>query len=111
MKIALSVPGFGKIDIPSGLPTGTPTGGLDAIGVFIGVAINFASIVAIFFSLYTLFRGAINVMTSGGNKEKIHNGQERVRYALLGLLIFFMSFFIVNLFGDFLGVNLFSFYH
>ena len=114
MKIALSLPGFSNIDSPNptsptGLPPGVPTGGLDTLSNIIGVLIEFALIVGIFFSAYLIIRGGMNMMTSGGDKQKFAQGRERVRYSIIGLIFIFLSFFIVNLIGGFLGINLLSY--
>ncbi len=113
--LSLTIPGFGKLD--SDLPTGTPVGGLfDSEGKAAGtginaiwVAIELVLVGAILLSLFFIIRGGINMMTSGGDKEKFHTGRERVRYAIIGLIVIFMSFFMVNFIGGFFGVNLLSF--
>lgn len=110
MKIALSIPGFGRIDSPTGLPKGTPVGGLDTGSNILGVLIYLIIVIAIFFSLYLMIRGGVNMMTSGGDKEKFARGRERIRYAIIGLIIIFLSFGLVNLIGTFFGVNILSFY-
>lgn len=110
MKIALSIPGFGRID--SNLPTGVPTGGLftdnkDGTGInAISVAIEVLILGAFLFALYTIIRGGVNMITSGGDKEKFTAGRERARYAIIGLVVIFLSIFLVNFIGNFFGVNL-----
>lgn len=111
MKIALSIPGFENVDSAQGLPKGVPTGGLFDTGVdIIGVAISLVIVIAVFLSLFTIFRGASDIITSEGNKERFHKGRDRVIYALLGLVVIFLSFFIVNAISQFVGVDLLSFY-
>lgn len=106
--LSLSLPGFGKIDAPTGLPQGTPTGGLDMGAKFISALIVVAIIVAICFAVFTLVRGGINMVSSGGDKERFQSGRERVRYAIIGLIFILLSFFLLNLLGQFFGVNLLS---
>ncbi|MBI4096292.1 MAG: hypothetical protein HY425_01100 [Candidatus Levybacteria bacterium] len=108
MKIALSIPdGNGTpMQIDSGLPKGVPTGGIETASKAIGVILDFAIIAAIIFSLYLLVRGGINMTTSGGDKERFAKGRERLRYAIIGLIIVFLSFGLINLIGGFFGVNL-----
>lgn len=113
--LSLSIPDFPNID--SGLPTGVPTGGLFpteknpfATGQnAIWVGIELFLVGAILLSIYYIIRGGINMTTSGGDKEKFQKGRERVRYAIIGLIVIFFSFFIVNFIGGFFGVNLLSF--
>ena len=112
MKFALSIPGTGgtPIQIDSGLPTGVPTGGLFGTGQnIIWVAIELFILGAILLSIFYIIRGGINMTTSGGDKEKFTAGRERVRYAIIGLIVIFLSIFMVNFIGGFFGVNLLSF--
>ena len=115
--LTLSIPGSGgtPIQIDSGLPKGVPTGGLfkdDKAGTGINaiwVGVELALVGAVLLSLFFIIRGGINMMTSGGDKEKFTAGRERVRYAIIGLIVIFLSIFMVNFIGGFFGVNLLSF--
>lgn len=96
-----------KTPIDSGLPKGVPTGGLFDTGAdALGVAIQVILIAAIFFSLLTIIRGGLNMITSGGDKQRFQMGRERIRYAILGLIVVLLSFLLVNFLGRFFGVNL-----
>lgn len=112
MKITLSIPGFENIDTGNPnltpLPKGVPTGGLDTGQNAIWVGIELFVIGAILLSIYYILRGGINMITSGGDKEKFQKGRERVRYAIIGLIVIFFSLFIVNFIGGLFGVNLLS---
>lgn len=103
-KIALSIPGFGKIDV--GLPKGVPTGGFDTLNKIVSVLIEFALIAALGFALYTIAHAAFNMITSGGDKERFAQGRERLRFAIIGLIVIFLSFLILNFFGKLFGVPL-----
>ena len=114
--LSLSIPGSGGTPIQIEPPSGVPSGGLfdkygnagtgiSAIGVFIDLIL----IIAIFLSVLWIIRGGINIITSGGDKEKFQRGRERVRYAIIGLIVIFLSFFMVNIIGTLFGVSLFSF--
>ena len=119
MKIALSIPGTGgtPIQIDSGLPTGVPTGGLFDTAGNPGPAINIINvllevtiIIAVVFCVYNIGQAAINMMTSGGEKEKFKSGRERLRYAIIGLILIFLSFFFIKIIGKAFDVNLLFFY-
>lgn len=116
MKISLTIPGTGgtPMKIDSGLPV--PTGGLfdcgprictaiDAIHVFI----NLILVISIFVALYFIGYGAVDMITSEGEKEKMKRGRQRVIYAGLGLIVIFLSFTAINLIGAFFGFNLLPF--
>src|SRR3989344_6856577 len=95
--LSLSIPGSGgtPMKIDSDLPKGVPTGGLLGTGQdVIRVAIELVIVGAVLLSLYFIIRGGINMMTSGGDKEKFQRGRERVRYSIIGLVVIFMSFFM-----------------
>ena len=108
--LTLSIPGSGGKPIKLEPSSGVPSGGLDMGSNILGVLINLIIIIAILFSIFLMIRGGMNMMTSGGDKEKFQRGRERIRYAIIGLIIIFLSFGLVNLIGTFFGVNLLSFY-
>ncbi len=110
MKIALTIPGTNgtPIKIDSGLPV--PTGGLfdtgqDAIRVFIELTL----VIAIFVALYFIATGGLDMITSEGEKEKLKRGREKVIYAVMGLIVIFLSFTAINVISAFFGFNLLPF--
>jgi len=107
MEIALTIPGpdGNPIKIDSGLPA--PTGGLFTTGQsIILVAIELLVLGAVLFAIFTIVRAGINMMTSGGDKEKFQRGRERLRYAIIGLIVIFFSIFLVSYIGNLFGTNL-----
>lgn len=105
-KIALTIPGFGNIE-PAILPTGIQTGGLPGTGeIIISVLIQSLIISALGFALYVMAHAGFNMITSGGDKERFAQGRERLRYAIIGLIVIFSSFFIINFFGQLFGIKL-----
>jgi hypothetical protein len=99
MKIALSIPGYGQVN-----PGNVPDGGAAAniVWTLIDLVIVFSVLLAIFFILL----GGWNMITSEGQKEKMANARKEIGFALLGLILIFLSFAFVNLIGSFAGVNL-----
>ncbi len=116
--LSLTIPGTNgtPVQVDSGLPKGVPVGGLfneqgqttnTGTGInAIVAAIEILFLGAFLFALYTIIRGGINMITSGGEKERFAKGRERVRYAIIGLVVIFLSIFLVNLIGNFFGVPL-----
>src|SRR3989344_7031360 len=103
-KLALTIPGFGNID-PKILPTGIQTGRLSGTGEnIISVLIEFLIIAALGFALFMIVRAGLNMITSGGDKERFAQGRERLRFAIIGLLVIFFSFAIINLLGNLFGI-------
>ena len=94
MKLAFSIPDFSNIDtgnpMLTPLPEGVPTGGLgttgaDAIRVFIYLILAIAILTALWF----IVKGAIDIIQSEGQKEKLKSGRERVIFAVFGLIMVF----------------------
>ena len=54
--------------------------------------------------LYLLSAG-FGLMTSGGDPKKIQSAQGKITNAIVGIVIIFTSFWIVQLVGKFLGVE------
>jgi len=104
--IALTIPdtGGGPVDI-SGVG-GMPTGGVDALPNIIHVGLDLLIVAAIILSLIYLVWGGFNWLMSEGEKQRINQARQKVVYAILGLIVVFLSFFIINLiFGFFFGAN------
>ena len=63
-----------------------------------------ATIAALFFLIW----GGISWASSGGEKEKLEKARKKIIYAIIGLCIVFLSFFIINTVGEVLGVKFFK---
>src|SRR3989344_3171201 len=110
MKLAFSIPDFSNIDtgnpMLTPLPEGVPTGGLgttgaDAIRVFIYLILAIAILTALWF----IVKGAIDIIQSEGQKEKLKSGRERVIFAVFGLIMIFASFLFMNIISAFIGID------
>jgi predicted small integral membrane protein len=100
MKIVLSIPGYGPID--SGpVPT---TSGQKLVWVFIEILL----LAAILLTVYFILKGAWDLITSEGKKEKIFNAQKTIMYAIFGLLMIACAFLFMGAIGAFVGTNLLS---
>lgn len=103
-KLAITIPG------PNGNPTefkgiaGMPTGGLltNFLPNIITVLFVLASISALFLVIY----GGIKWITSGGSKDGVESARKTIIFALAGLAVIFLSYFIVNLVGQAIGVEI-----
>lgn len=119
MKIALTIPGMSGTPIDSGLPV--PVGGLfnykDPNNPIIGgtgtsiieTLIIFFVIVAIFFALWAIFKGGLELIQANGRKESIQKAWYRILYGVLGLVMVFGAFLYIGAFSHFLGANLLPF--
>ena len=98
--LALTIPGY-TIQAPSGIPSGS-----GAVQVFINGFIDLILIFVTLASFFYLVFGAFKWMTSGGDNEKLANAKLAITYSILGLVISFLSFLIIKVIGQFLGVDL-----
>jgi hypothetical protein len=98
MKIALTVPEYGTVD-PGTVPTAS---GQKVVWVFVDIIL----IIAILLTAYFILKGAWDLITSEGKKEKIFNAQKTIMYAIFGLFVIAISFLLMSAFGSFVGTNL-----
>ena len=85
---------------------GIPTGGLDKLIDILKASINYLFIFAIIFALFVIIYSGWLWMTSVGDKQKIASAKQRMTYALVGLIVVFLSFFIINFVTGFFGINI-----
>lgn len=106
--LALSIPGLGgtpAIEIQA--PQGIPSGGFVPKGQQIfQTGLSLLLIATLVLSLLSLIFGGIEWITSAGSKEKLQKARNRIIYSILGLVVTFLSFLIINLIGYFFGVAL-----
>lgn len=86
----------------------TPKVGYPSLGVFITNAISLAFIIAAIAVLVMLIWGAIEWIFSGGEKEAVGKARNRILNALIGLAILAVAVAIAQVFGTFVGINLFK---
>lgn len=67
----------------------------------INAALVFAGIVALVFIIY----GGVQYITSNGDQAKVDNAKKTITWAIVGLILIFLSFFIVNLISTLTGVK------
>ena len=100
--LSFNLPGSYTINPVSGMPAGgaVTLAKLIRWGVTVFfIAISLASL--IFFIL-----GGIQWITSSGDKAKIEAARKRLIYSILGLVVAFLSYMIINTIGQFFGVKL-----
>ncbi len=80
--------------------------GATNIGTIISNIILILFILAIVLALAFLIYGGIKWIISGGDKTKVEAARGTIVAALVGLVLAFLSYFIINLVLNFLGIEL-----
>jgi len=77
---------------------------LGGAGHFTGFTIFAAAFAGMLLILYLIY-GGIQLMTSAGDPKKIQSGKSIINNALIGFIIIFVAYWIVQLVGYFLGLE------
>lgn len=77
--------------------------GTGNIGDLIKAVITLLFVVAILVALFFLIYGGIKWITSGGDKAGVEGARNMIVAALVGLVIVFLSYFIINFVLNFFG--------
>jgi Na+-driven multidrug efflux pump len=91
--LALQIPGGNSITSPV---KGVPTGGPATLGNIIGTGFALALLIGIITCLFMLIWGGFDWMTSQGDKQKLNQARQKLTFAILGLIIMFISFLIIT---------------
>jgi len=75
-------------------------------GPIIGTAIIVVFIIAIIIALIWLVMGGIKWITSSGDSAKVETARNQIIAAIIGLIIVFLSFFILNFVLGLFGLKL-----
>ena len=78
------------------------------LGQVLGFVIGIAFVLAVLISLFFLVWGGIKWITSGGDKGGVENARNQIIAAIIGLIIVFLAFFILNLVLGFFKLSLFN---
>ncbi|WKZ30701.1 MAG: hypothetical protein QY318_02535 [Candidatus Dojkabacteria bacterium] len=81
---------------PIGDNISTYAGFIDTVQALLNGLIGISGLVAVAVMIF----GGITIITSGGDSDKFDKGQKTVTYAVIGLVIVFISVLIVNFVFD-----------
>jgi hypothetical protein len=79
-----------------------------SLGSVLGFVITIAFIIAVLISLLFLVWGGIKWITSGGDKTGVETARNQIIAAIIGLIIVFLAFFILNLVLGLFNLSLFQ---
>lgn len=94
-KLALTIPGFSPIPNPPGLKTE-----FTDLSSIISPFLNIIFYLAVFLAFYWLVWGAWAYIFAAGEKENLAKARNRIKWALIGLLVTLMSFLIAKYAGE-----------
>lgn len=100
--LALTLPNGQQVKGPAGIPSG----GLSYLGKVLGNAATIFMIAVIIATLFFIVFGAIQWITSNGEKDKIAAARKKITWAIIGLIVALCAFLLVNVLGGFFQVNL-----
>jgi len=84
------------------LPAGVPTGGAGlTLNKILSISITLLIIAAIVLCIIFIIWGGINWIMSEGDKQKLSQAHRKVTFAIIGLIVVFLAFFIINTFSYF----------
>ncbi len=96
-KLALQLPGFSPIPQPSGL---NPS--FIDLGSFLTPLLNIIFYGAAFLAFYWLVWGALQYILARGNKENLAKARARITWAIIGLMVIMLAFFIAKFVSEIL---------
>lgn len=74
-------------------------------GKVVGTLIQLIFAIAVIVALFYLIWGGFKWLTSGGDKQAVTSAREHIVAAIIGLVIIFLSYFILNILLGFFGVG------
>ncbi len=103
--LSLGLPGGQTIAAPKELPQG----GLPFLGKVLGNFITLMIVLAVISVVIVIVWSGTQWIRSGGDKSKLQAARSRLTWAVVGLLIVLLAFFIINVIGYFFNVPLLKF--
>ncbi len=103
-NIALSINGV-QYNLPG--PIENLNNAAGSLGVnIINTTINLLFIIAVIIALFYLVSGGVKWIISGGDQKKIEGARNTITYSVIGLVLVFISFIIMNFLSNFFGIPL-----
>ena len=89
--------------------TGMHTEGISTLQEIITLSITIIMIVATLVCILLIVWGGIQWITSSGEKAGVESARKRIVFAIIGLVVIFLSFAIIRLVGQFFDLKLLKF--
>lgn len=105
-ELALNVPGSNNGTINFKPVAGMPDSGIPTLNKVLQLGITYLFLVAILATLVFIIWGGFQWMSSGGDPKTIDGARKKITFAVIGLIITFMAFFVLNIIGGIFGISL-----
>lgn len=92
--------------LPAKFAGGSPNAGVHFLQSAVPAAISLGFVVGTIVFLFMLIMGAIQWMSSGGDKQALEGAKGKVTNALIGIVILFSLFAIIQLIDTFFGIKI-----
>jgi uncharacterized membrane protein len=86
-----------------------PTGGPGTLDTIIGTGLSLAVVAAIVVCLFMLILSGFEWIFSEGDKQKVAKARQRLAMSIIGLIVVFVSFMIINIIYTFFFGQTFNF--
>lgn len=93
-----------SLTIPGGSVSG-PVTSFTKVGDIVSEAIPYVFLFAGIALLLMLISAGFTLLTSAGDAKKLDSGKQKLTYALVGFLLIFVAFWIVQLAGIIFGIE------
>lgn len=98
MKIAFKV--------PDNVPSTIQHGGLENLSSILRALIIVLILGGVLFAVWEILMSAIKIIFSRGEKERYQKAQNKLKFAIIGLVAIFFSFVIISFFSSLVGHSL-----
>jgi hypothetical protein len=77
-----------------------------SLGPLVGSLLQFIFVIAVLVALFFLVYGGFRWLVSSGDKTQVAAAREHIVAAIIGLVIIFLSYFILSILLGFFGISL-----
>ena len=72
----------------------------------ISSTVGIMTVIAVIWFVVQFVSGAVSIISSGGDKAKLQEARNRMTTGVMGLAITVMAIFIIQILGQFIGIDL-----
>lgn len=91
---------------PLGLEGKSSVESLSIFNGFLSAAIGVMTIIGAIWFIFLFLTGAIGIISSSGDKQKLTEARSKITTGLIGLVVMIASVFIIDLVGKLIGLDI-----